>query len=146
MSRISSLKIKAKLLQKSKHKLGKPIRLKDAYNIIAKSAGYTSWREMKESVEQYALFRPSGISLPYWNNWYDSYKDAKKYQRTNSDFLLPYEQQFFLCGIDYIEALGINRNDPDLELVGKDWFSPKNRDAFERIKSKIRGNKAEKKS
>ncbi|MCB0379525.1 MAG: hypothetical protein KDD33_13620 [Bdellovibrionales bacterium] len=142
MSRIDSLKIKAKLLQKSKQKHGKPIQLKEAYNIIAKSAGYTSWREMKETVGQYDLFRPSGVSLPYWNNWYSTYEEAKMYQRKKSDYLLPHEQQFFLCGIDYIEALGIDRDDPDLKLVGTDWFVPKDTEAFARIKSKITNKRA----
>lgn len=137
MSRINSLKIKAKLLQKSKLKLGKSIPLKDAYSIIAKSAGYTSWQAMKEDIEQYALFRPSGVSLPYWNNWYSTYEEAKSYLRKNSDYLLPYEQQFFICGIDYIEALGIDREDPDLKLVGFDWFAPKDSKALARIKLKI---------
>lgn len=141
MSRLESLKIKAKLLQKSKKKLGIVIQLKEAYNIIAKSAGFNSWREMKESIDQYALFRPSNLSLPYWNNWYASYEEAKKYHQKNTDYLLPYEQQFFICGIDYIEALGINQDDPDLALVGNDWIAPQNVEAFERIKSKIRAHK-----
>ena len=141
MSRVESLKIKAKLLQKSKKKLGIIIKLKEAYGIIAKSAGFGSWREMKESIDQYALFRPAKVSLPYWNSWYASYEEAKKYHRKNTEYLLPYEQQFFLCGLDYIEALGIDLDDPDLALVGTDWFAPKNVEAFERIKANIRAHK-----
>ncbi|MEZ4871083.1 MAG: glyoxalase superfamily protein [Bdellovibrionales bacterium] len=137
MCRIESLKIKAKLLQKSKKKNGKPIQLKEAFEILAKASGYSNWRAMKESVDQYSLFRPQGVSLPYWNNWYSSYEEAKQHQKKNSDYLIPYEQQFFLCGIDYIEALGIDRNDPDLALVGYDWFAPQDKDAFQRIKAKI---------
>ena len=138
MSRLASLKIKAKLLQKAKLKSGKPIALKEAYVILAKSAGYESWREMKNNIEQYALFRPSGASLLYWNNWYSTYEEAKSHQKEGTDFLLPHEQHFFLCGKDHIEALGIPPEDSDLKKVGTDWHFPKDKVAFERLKEKIK--------
>ena len=137
MSRLSSLKIKAKLLQKAKKNSGSPIPLKEAYEIIAKSAGHPSWRHMKEVLERHSLFRPKGISLPYWNNWYADYKQAKKHLRSSQDYLLPYEEQFFICKSDYIEALGISTNDPDLKLVGNDWYNPKDQEAFSRLLKKI---------
>ena len=137
MSRLESLKIKAKLLQKSKRRSGKSIKLKEAYNIIAKSSGFNSWRAMKSCVEEYAIFRPPGRGLPYWNSWYSSYEEAKRYLNRNTQYLLPYEKQFFLCEVDYIEALGIDKKDPDLQLVGADWVCPKDLRAFERIKQKV---------
>lgn len=137
MSRLEYLKIKAKLLQKSKKKSGKQIKLKEAYEIIAKSAGYGSWREMKSQVEKFASLRPSN-SMPYWNNWYSSYEEAKQHLKQPSYYLLPFENQFFICEIDYIEELGISRNDPDLSLVGHDWVSPQNTEALERLLKKVK--------
>lgn len=141
MSRIASLKIKAKLLQKAKKKAGKTIQLKEAYEIIAKSAGYQSWREMKEHVERHADFRPSNKSLPYWNNWYNSYEQAKEHCNLQHQFLLPFESQFFVCEIDYIEALGIHKDDTDLVLAGHDWVQPKDRQALDRLVKKMLKNK-----
>lgn len=140
MSRINSLKIKAKLLQKLKRKSGKEIRLKEAYQIIAQSAGYTSWRSMKESVDRHAAFRPPNTALPYWNNWYSTYEEAKSHMKQGSDFLIPYEDQYFLCGLDYIIALGIPEDDEDLGLVGNDWFAPKDFEALDRLVKKVGAN------
>ena len=138
MSRMESLKIKAKLLQKSKKKSGKSIQLKEAYEIIARSAGYADWRSMKKDVEKYKIFRPSKANLPYWNNWYSTYEEAKTHLSKASEYLLPFEGKFFLCGSDYIEALGIAPDDQDLKLVGNDWAFPKDEEALTRIVSKIK--------
>lgn len=142
MSRIQSLKIKAKILQKNKAKAGKAIRLKEAFEIVAKSAGYHCWRSMKQDVERHAVYRPSGVSLPYWNNWYRSYEEAKAFLREGVDFLLPFENQFFICGVDYLEALGIAKDDPDIGLVGSDWVTPKDQLAWERLIAKIKKSAA----
>ena len=142
MSRINSLKIKAKLLQKAKAKAGKPIQLKDAYEIIAKTAGYDSWRQMKKEIEAYAVFRPGNAGLPYWHNWYSTYEEAKSYLNRPTDFLIPFEGKYFLCGADYVEALGLSLDDSDLKLVGNDWASPKDDEAFERVLGKIRNQNA----
>ena len=49
----------------------------------------------------------------------------------------PFENQFLICGIDYIEALGISKYDHDLVLVGNDWVASNTSEAFERIVKKI---------
>ena len=139
MSRLDSLKIKAKMLQKAKLRKGLKIKLKQAYAILAKSAGYSSWREMKMSIEESSVFRPSGVSLPYWNNLYTDYKEAKEHM-TNKQYLLPYEGHYFLCESDYIESLGIDLFDEDLKKVGKDWINPEDVRAFQRLTDKIKSN------
>lgn len=135
-SSIESLKIRAKLLQKSKKKSGKEIQLKDALQVIAKAKGFDSWRELNANFEETDLFNPAHWSAQ-WKVWYSTVDEA----RTNlkaSEFLLPYHKQFFICDVHYIQALGITPEDSDLKTIGNDWTIPQNKNAWERIVQKIR--------
>lgn len=135
-SSIESLKIRAKLLQKSKKKSGKEIQLKDALQIIAKAKGFESWRELHANFEETDLFNPAHWSAQ-WKVWYNKVNEA----RTNLkkvEFLLPYHKQFFICDVHYIQALGISQDDVDLKAIGNDWTIPQNKNAWERVVQKIR--------
>ena len=79
-SRIDSLKIKAKLLQKAKKRAGNPIPLKDAFAIQASKSGCTSWREMKATLELHEILRPRHSSA-LWSVWYATYEEAKAHHR-----------------------------------------------------------------
>lgn len=136
-SRITSLKVKAKLLQKAKHKAGKPIQLKTALGLIAKTSGYASWRDLKTALETRAQFRFRG-SGAFWNTWYATYEEASQHLAQHGGYLLPDEKHFFICDIHYIEALGIQSTDPDLKKVGTDWTKPKDEGAWERILGKVK--------
>ena len=140
-SRIESLKNKAKLLQKAKKKAGKPIQLKTALALIAKTSGYSSWRDLKQTLETNEQFCfPQGSA--FWNTWYASYADARKHLESHGGFLLPYQKQFFICDIHYIENLGIRRTDPDLERVGTDWVKPLDAEAWKRLLKKIKSTRS----
>ena len=134
--RQESLKIKAKLLQKAKKRVGSPIALKDAYEIIAKAAGFASWREMKATVESHEALRPTRASA-LWNVWYASYDAAKEHVHEHGGYLLPYQKQFFICDRDYITSLGLRLDDPDLVDVGVDWVKPQDATAWDRLLVKI---------
>ena len=135
-SRIQFLKDKAKLLQKAKKKAGKPIQLKTALALIAKTSGYDSWRDLKKTLETNEQFCSTQGSA-FWNTWYASYADARRHFESHGGFLLPYQKQFFICDIHYIENLGIKRTDPDLEKVGADWVRPLDASAWKRLLKKI---------
>lgn len=138
MSRTSleSLKIRAKLLQKSKKKSGKEIQLKDALQIVAKAKGFDSWRELNANFEETDLFNPINWSAQ-WKVWYNTVDEARTHLK-ESEFLLPYHKQFFICDIHYVQALGISQDDQDLKAVGNDWTIPQNKKAWESIVQKIR--------
>lgn len=135
-SSIESLKIKAKLLQKSKKKKGIEIPLKDAFQIIAKAAGFESWRELNANFEETDLFNPPRWSAQ-WKVWYASLDEARSHLEEDK-FLLPYHKQFFICDIHYIEALGIQEGDDDLKLIGHDWTKPQDKVAWDRVVARIR--------
>lgn len=130
------MKIKAKLLQKAKARTGNSIALKEAYEILAKTAGFSSWREMKSTLDTHEILRPSRASA-LWNVWYASYQEAKNHIREHGGFLLPYQKQFFICDENYVRSLGVRLDDPDLEKVGRDWVTPKDSTAWNRLFVKI---------
>lgn len=136
VSAIESLRIKAKLLQKSKARAGKPAALKDCYALIAHSAGYQSWQEMKAIVEAHEPLRPKNFSLT--TTWYSNYDEAKSHIVANGGYLMPYQKQYFVCEESYLSALGLDLSDPDIEKVGHDWASPLDSAAYNRILKKIR--------
>src|SRR5690606_2975295 len=117
-TKLEALRAKAKLLQKAKKRAGKTIQLKTAFEIIAKTAGYASWRDLKKEVEE-----KEWLSFPlkggYWNTWYNSYEEAREHFEKTGGFLLPFEKHFFVCEDSYMENLGIAHDDPDLLAVGK---------------------------
>lgn len=133
--RLEALKTKAKLLQKAKRGTGKLIQLKEAYALIAKAAGYSSWQDMKATLDSNDKFCPKGHSA-IWKAWFASYEEALLHLKENQ-FLVPYMKDFFICNADYIQFLGLELNDSDLLKAGTNWVKPKDMQAFERLSKKI---------
>lgn len=119
VSTIESLRIKAKLLQKPKARAGNPVALKDAYSLIARTAGYQSWQEMKATVEAHEILRPKNFSLT--TTRYSTYAEGKAHILANGGSLIPYQKQYFVCEASYLSALGLDLSDPDIEKVGSDY-------------------------
>lgn len=137
-SSIDSFKIKAKLLQKAKKKAGVEFPLKDAFAVIAKTAGYSSWKEMKDDYELADLLNPPRWSS-MWKIWFSNREEALSHLDIQSHYLIPYRSQFFICDIYYLNALGIEWDDQDLRLVGRDWSAPQDMLAWKRLLQKIKG-------
>jgi hypothetical protein len=135
-SSIDSLKIKAKLLQKSKKKKNADFSLKEAYLLIAKTAGYSSWKEMKDTFELADVLNPPRWSA-LWKIWFSSREEALSHMVSGS-YLLPYRSQFFICDANYLNALGISIDDRDLLKVGNDWSNPNDKEAWKRLLTKIK--------
>ena len=139
MSRIEKLKAKARLLQKAKKKAGIPFKLKDALDAVARPLGFASWRDLMERSRNYDLYTQR--SSAFLNHWLKTYEEAQLILRREGGFLLPFGNQFFLCQAEYLECLGVQKDDPDLILAGNDWICPENRDALHRLNEKIRRTK-----
>lgn len=135
-SSIDSLKIKAKLLQKAKKKKNSEFTLKEAYLLIAKTAGYSSWKEMKDDYELADVLNPPRWSA-LWKAWFSSKKEAIKHMTVGS-YLLPYRNQFFICDANYLKALDVSPDDTDLLKVGNDWSDPKDKVAWDSLVKKIK--------
>lgn len=142
VSSIESLKIKAKLLQKAKRKSNPDFALKDAYAIIAKTAGYPNWKKMKDDYEMSDILNPPHWSA-LWKIWFGNKSEALDCLKNTTGYLVPYHHQFFVCDADYIRSLGLSEDDPDLQRVGRDWSSPRDQVAWISLLGKImRSHKA----
>jgi hypothetical protein len=139
-SSIDSLKIKAKLLQKAKKKKGIDFPLKEAFSLIAKSAGYSSWKKMKDDYEMADILNPPRWSA-LWKIWLSSKEEALGHMTTKGNYLLPYRNQFFICDINYLNALGVLEDDEDLLRVGNDWSDPQDKEAWKSLVKKLKVQK-----
>jgi hypothetical protein len=52
-------------------------------------------------------------------------------------YLLAYRRHFFIVDRYSIETLGLHPDDPDWELIGRDWVRPRRADARERLYAKL---------
>lgn len=137
MSELEKLKIKAKLLQKAKRRAGIELRLKDAFELLARKAGFLSWRDLRENLDETAELCPGGSSA-FWKVWYRTYGEALRHLNEHGGFLLPYRKHFFLCEPVYVQFLGIAEGDADLAAVGPNWVEPRDAAAYRRLLEKIR--------
>ena len=74
----------------------------------------------------------------FLNRWFASYEQARASLETEGGFLLPYRNQFFICAEGLIRALGLDPEDPDWELVGRDLARPADAEAHRRLVEKRR--------
>ena len=72
----------------------------------------------------------------FLNRWYANYQEARAGLEKHGGFLLPYRHHFFVCQADVIQALGLDPNDADWEIIGFDLAQPANQEAFERLRQK----------
>ena len=119
------------------------VKLKHALAIIALEEGYGSWRELKVSADATAEATSLEMYDPrmdtFLNRWFVSYGDARTSLEKEGGFLLPYKNQFFVCEDGAIKMLGLDPEDPDWELIGRDWVKPRDRKAWLRLAGKREG-------
>lgn len=104
------------------------VKRKHALAIIAIEKKFKSWSELKCQLP----FVRGG----YLNQWFTTHAEAKSYQHENGGFILPYQNQFFICDADYINNLGFDSKDNDWKLIGYDWENPNNKEAWQRLYKK----------
>jgi hypothetical protein len=70
------------------------------------------------------------------NRWFRTYEEARASLESEGGYLFPYKHQFFVTEREAIRELGLDPDDPDWELIGRDWVHPLSLDAWERLKKK----------
>lgn len=104
------------------------IKHKHALAVVALEKGFQSWSELKCQLP----FIKGG----FLNHWFTDYADAKSKQHTDGGYLLPYQNQYFVCDTSYISNLGFDVSDPDWEKIGYDWVRPADQHAWKRLYKK----------
>ena len=72
----------------------------------------------------------------FLNRWFSNYEEARRSLESEGGFLLPYRRHFYVCQPEAISAMGLDPEDPDWELIGRDCARPSDAGAFERLREK----------
>ena len=115
------------------------VKLKHALAIVALEEGYGSWTVLKASVEATGPEMYDPRMDTFLTRWFARYGDARTSLEEEGGFLLPYRSQFFICGKGAIKMLGLDPDDPDWQLIGRDWVKPRDREAWLRLAGKREG-------
>lgn len=89
-----------------------------------------------ETTDVGTLLSPPGADV-FWNVWSADHGEAAKIRRQTDGWLLAYKRQFFVVERGYIEFLGLDPDDPDWDLIGRDWARPGDFAARERLYRKL---------
>ncbi len=123
------------------------VRRKHALAVIAAERGFSCWAALKaycnpEHPDAKTQFdsskffsKPRGAFL---NRWFVDYAQAKESLEKEGGYLLPYRDQYFICESGFIEALGLDPNDPDWERIGRNGIEPADQAAWARISASLK--------
>lgn len=121
-------------------RIGDHAQLKHALAAVAEEAGFPSWPAAKAALE----IRDLGLPMwehslaPLLNRWFARYEEARANREQEGGYLLPYQNQFFVCESEGVRLLGLPPEDPDWQRIGHDWVQPKDLAALARLREKRR--------
>jgi hypothetical protein len=106
---------------------------------IAHELGFDGWPHLVAVIEGRRdddfgtlLYRPG-----HSNIWSASYDEARAIRSEHGGYLLPYKHQFVIVDRYFIETLGLDPDDADWEVIGRDWVKPGSLAARERLYAKL---------
>ena len=118
------------------------IKRRHCLAVIARELGFQGWPHAvgvlrgTDSTDFGTLLYPKGAEV-HWNIWSASYAEARAIREQHGGYLLAYRRHFFIVDRHFIETLGLQPDDPDWELIGRDWIKPRHPDARERLYGKL---------
>ena len=118
------------------------IRRRHCLAMIARELGFQGWPHAvgvlggTDSSDFGTLLYPKGAEV-HWNIWSASYDEARAIREQHGGYLLAYRKHFFITDRHFIDTLGLDPDDPDWQLIGRDWVRPRRADARERLYGKL---------
>jgi len=118
------------------------IRRRHCLAIISRELGFQGWPHAAavlrgtDSSDFGTLLYPRWGHV-HWNIWSASYDEARAIRQHHGGYLLAYRRHFFITDRHFINTLGLNPDDPDWALIGRDWVKPARADARERLYGKL---------
>lgn len=116
----------------------------DCLNVIAAEWGFPSWPEAKRVLSGEAIAPANFGKLlcpdhfaSYLNHWTRDYAQAAALRADRGTYLLAYRGDYFLAERPFIQALGLDPDDPDWQEMGFDWAKPSSPEARTRLYSKL---------
>ena len=122
--------------------LAASVKRRHCLAVIARELGFQGWPHAvavldgTDSSDFGTLLYPNGADA-HWNIWSASYNEARAIREEHGGYLLAYRRHFFIVDRYFIETLGLHPDDPDWELIGRDWVRPRRADARERLYGKL---------
>ena len=132
----------AEFKTKSDADLVSSVRRRHCLTVLANELGFTSWPDVvraldgEPSADFGTLLYPAEV-WAHWNIWCASYDEAKTIRAEHGGYLLIYKHQYLVVDADYIDAMGLSRDDPDWSLIGRDWACPAQLKARQRLCEKL---------
>lgn len=139
---IEELKIRAKKLLKvspvpeglqklcqGKQTSPQPLQLKHCQRYIARQYGFTDWEHARQVLNCETGLSPIGYG-EFWyhpkctmllNHWCRDYQEAQQVLAEQGGYLLPYKKQFVVVQKAYLEALGLDADDPLWATLDNNW-------------------------
>lgn len=115
--------------------------------VVARELGFGGWPQASavlapkgaegEAADDFGtLLCPPGMSA-HSNIWSAHYDEAKRLREETGGYLLAYRKHFFIVDRHYVEALGLDPDDPDWQRLGRDWARPTDPEARERLYTRL---------
>ncbi len=108
---------------------------------LAKEMGFSGWPHARAVIEgdegDFGTLLHVGEGGAYWNIWSADYAEASRIREEHGGYLLAYRRHFLIVERYYIEALGLDPDDPDWERIGRDWVRPRDPSARRRLYGKL---------
>jgi hypothetical protein len=96
---------------------------------VARQLGFQSWIHARavlsgeEQTDFGTLLYPEGC-VGHCNIWSASYDEAREIRAAHGGYLLAYKRQYFIVDRFFIESIGLDPENPDWVLMGRDWARP----------------------
>ncbi len=118
------------------------IRRKHCLATVARECGFTNWQHastvlgVNDPEDFGTMLCPTGAAA-FWNIWSATYEEAQTIRQEHGGYLLAYKRHFFIVERAYIEMLGLDPDDADWKLIGRDWARPAVPAARQRLYGKL---------
>jgi len=156
---ISELKIRAKVLHrsvqaghdeglrrlrtsKSSVSLTGEAQHKHCLAAVAREIGFRSWQHAvrvlrgDDEIEDFGTLLMPRSCGGFLNQWYANYAEARE-GLSETRYLLAYKRDFVIVTREFIAELGLDPDDPDWQLIGRDWVKPRDLGARRRLYDKL---------
>ena len=119
------------------------VRPEDAQEVIARENGFASREQLEAETATAPIVFDTARLFPeksdiFLNIWFRTYEDARAAREGQPDLLLfPHGQQFVLCEPALLGWLGADPQDPDWDMIGRDWVRPLDEAARSRLAARL---------
>jgi len=145
MDAIQELKTRAEILHRRMQVDNPAIRRADCLKLVAAELGFHSWTEAKHALDAEGQIEDFGTLLyprsgaGFLNLWCKTYAEAAVVQQGAPEqrYLLAYRRHYLVVDRYYLEALGLDADDPDWRAMGFDWVRPRDVAARSRLYAKL---------